>query len=156
MALTACALVVAVPTLSSCGFNYATDEVYTASAGTDIRTSRVDVLNAVIVSDQDNVGSFVATFSNNETKTGDRVTAIGGDVQATGFTGIRLAKGGFWSMAAKGPATVTGTFKAGDFVKVTIDFARAESVTFNVPVVRADGAYEGLAPSAPVQAQPTQ
>jgi hypothetical protein len=152
LAVTTCALVLAVPTLSSCGFNYATDEIYTTSAGTDIRSSRVDVLNAVIVADQDNVGNFVATFSNNETTKGDKVVAISGGPEdttfaATGFKPIPIVKGGFVALSRSGGVPVSGDFKPGDFVQVSIDFQNAESVTFNVPVVPAEGPYASLAPA---------
>jgi len=151
LALTAGALMLAVPTLSSCGFNYATDEIYTASAGTDVRTSDVDVLNAVIVSDQENVGAFIATFSNNNQKQPDRVVAIagGGDTTLTvsGMHPINLAPGGYVSLADNHQGIVVqGTFKAGDFVSVSVDFGNAESVTFLVPVVAAEGPYADLAP----------
>jgi len=156
LALTAGALALAVSTLSSCGFNYATDEIYQASAGTDVRTSTVDVLNAAIVASEDNVGNFVATFSNNDAVDGDRVTDIGAGVddptfKADGFKPFQLAPGGFINLAdnPKGiePTKVTGDFTPGQFVQVTIDFGHAESVTFLVPVVRDDGQWDGLAPT---------
>ena len=142
-----------VPTLSSCGFNYATDEIYTASAGTDVRTSMVDVLNAVIVAAEDNTGAFVATFSNNSTKNRDKVTGIAGGVDDPGFTSvgfkpISITPGGYVNLADKHRGVlVTGEFKPGDFVSVTIDFENAESVTFRVPVVSPEGPYEDLAPA---------
>ena len=63
------ALVLAAVTLSSCGFNYATDKVYTPAEGVNNRDSRVDVLNAAIVATEDGKGTFVASLSNNETPT---------------------------------------------------------------------------------------
>ena len=153
LALTAGALMLAVPTLSSCGFNYATDEIYTASAGTDVRTSAVDVLNAVIVSDKDNTGAFVATFSNNNKTTADKVTGLAGagddtDLSAIDLKPIDVAPGSYVNLAdGDQRVTVTGSFTAGDVVMVTIDFANAESVTFGVPVVKAEGPYADLAPN---------
>ena len=64
--LMAGALVLALPLLGSCGFNKATDKVYTPGAGTDDRTGDVDILSAVIVSAQPGSGTFIATLSNNE------------------------------------------------------------------------------------------
>ena len=151
-ALAAGALALAVPMLSSCGFNYATDEIYTASAGTDVRTSTVDVLSAVIVSDQDNVGAFVATFSNNNAKESDRVVALSGGEGTTltvsGMHPINLKPGSYVNLADRGGIVVQGTFAAGDFVSVSVDFGKAESVTFLVPVVAAEGPYADLGPSA--------
>jgi len=161
LALTAGALVLAVPTLSSCGFNYATDHIYTPSAGTDIRTSRVDVLNAVVVASEDNVGAFVATFSNNDAKEADKVTDIAGGVDdpslaSVGMKPITVPPGGYVNLATNHRGiTLTGDFKPGDFVTVTIDFATAASVTFLVPVVKDEGPYDGLAPSLTQDAVPS-
>jgi hypothetical protein len=54
------ALVLALPLLASCGFDKATDQVYTPGAGTDDRSGDVDVLSAVIVSAQPGPGTFIA------------------------------------------------------------------------------------------------
>lgn len=151
LALTAGALALAVPTLSSCGFNYATDEIYNAPAGTDARQGDVDVLSAVIVAAEEGRGSFVATFANNEASETDRVTAIAGGVDdptvtAVDFRPIQISEGGYVNLAEDGGITVTGDFSPGQFVQVSIDFAHAESVTLLVPVVNPEGPYEDLAP----------
>ena len=52
--------------LSSCGFDYATDRVYTPGAGPNDRDGQVDVLGAVVVSGQDGSGTLVASFANND------------------------------------------------------------------------------------------
>jgi len=151
LALTAGALALAVPTLSSCGFNYATDEIYNASAGTDARAGQVDVLSAVIVAAGDDEGVFVATFSNNDPMESDRVTAFAGGTDsptlaAEDFSPIPLAAGGYANLAETDGITVTGDFSPGEFVQVSIDFAHAESVTFLVPVVNPEGPYEDIVP----------
>jgi len=152
LALTAGALALAVPTLSSCGFNNATDKIYNAPAGTDARQGDVDVLSAVIVAAEEGKGSFVATFANNLATETNRVTAIAGGVDdptltAVDFSPIAITKGGYVNLADDGGVTVTGDFLPGDFVQVSIDFADAESVTLLVPVVNDEGPYAGLAPA---------
>ena len=64
-ALAAGALLLAAP-LSSCGFDNATERVYTPAAGANNRDATVDVLGAVIVSAEEGSGTFVATFVNND------------------------------------------------------------------------------------------
>src|SRR4051812_24707048 len=65
-------------TLSSCGFNVATDRVYTPAAGVNDRDARVDVLNAVVVSGQEGSGTLVASFANNNPTDRATVTSIEG------------------------------------------------------------------------------
>ena len=60
------ALVLAASALTSCGFDYATDRVYTPGAGTNDRDGSVDVLGAVVVSAEDGSGTLVASFSNDD------------------------------------------------------------------------------------------
>ena len=73
LALATGALVLAVPALTSCGFDYATDRIYTQAAGVNDRDATVDVLGAVVVSAEEGSGIFVASFSNNNNEErGDR------------------------------------------------------------------------------------
>ena len=65
LALSIGALVLAVPGVSACGFNYATDRENTIVNGTNDQDGTVDVLNAVIVSSEDGSGTFIASLSNN-------------------------------------------------------------------------------------------
>src|SRR5215210_2658341 len=65
LALSFGALVLAVPGVSACGFNYATDRQNTISNGSSNQDGVVDVLNAVIVSSEDGSGTFIASLSNN-------------------------------------------------------------------------------------------
>ena len=48
--------------LSACGFNYPTDRINNLVAGVDDRSGTVEVLNAAVVSQSDNSGTFVATL----------------------------------------------------------------------------------------------
>ena len=63
--VTAAAVVALAAPLSSCGFDYATDRVYTPASGANNREGEVDVLSAVVVSAAEGSGTFVASLSNN-------------------------------------------------------------------------------------------
>src|SRR6476659_10330101 len=149
IALTASALVLAAtPLLSSCGFNYATDRVYTPAAGVNNRDASVDVLGAVVVSAQDDSGTFIATFSiNGHTKKASVDTITGGNgssLQVANFNPISLDPGGLVNLATAGGVPVSGTFKAGDLVDMTITFGNGERADLSVPVVTDSGDYAGL------------
>ncbi len=141
-------LVLAAPLLTSCGFNYATDRVYTAADGVNQRDASVDVLGAVIVSKQDNSGTFIASFSNNNQEKSNTVESLqgadGNTLQAESFSPITVDKGGLVNLANQGGIPVSGSFKAGDFVPVTVGFGSGEQVSMKVLVVTDDGIYAGL------------
>ena len=141
-------LVLASPLLTSCGFNYATDRVYTPAAGVNNRDASVDVLGAVVVSAQDGSGTFIATFSNNDhTKKASVDTITGGNgssLQVANFKPISLDPGGLVNLATAGGVPVSGTFKAGDLVDMTITFGNGERADLSVPVVTDSGDYAGL------------
>lgn len=145
------ALLLAAPTLASCT-KHVTDEIYTPAAGVNGRDSRVDVLNAVIVSNEDHPGegTLVVTFVNNEVVAAgstankdDKLVAVGGNVTGTVKPVVTIPAGGLVVLAAKTAAIsnsvpgirVTGDFNLGDEVLVDFDFANAESVELKVPVV---------------------
>ena len=82
LALATCALAVCAPVLTSCGFDYATDRIYTPATGVNNREASIDVLGAVIVSAEDGSGTFVASFANNSTEEPATVEALEGVDQA--------------------------------------------------------------------------
>jgi len=135
--------------LSSCGFDYATDRVYTPGSGANNREAEVDVLSAVVVSAAKGSGTFVASLSNNSPDKEETFTAVAGqDASVTGaeFDPITIPAGGLVNLAEP-PAdiVVTGDFAAGDVVPLTVDFGNGERVSLNVPVVSNDtGYWEGM------------
>ena len=141
-------LLLAAPLLTSCGFNYATDRVYTAANGVNDREASVDVLGANIVSAQDNSGTFIATFSNNDPRKSNTVESLAGadgtTIQAESFSPITVKPGGLVNLSAQGGIPVSGSFKAGDFVPVTVSFGNGERATMQVLVVPDSGEYAGL------------
>src|SRR5688572_28722004 len=82
LALTVGAVVLAVPGVAACGFNYATDREYTPGNGVNHQSGKVDVLNAVIVSAEEGSGTFIATLSNN-TAEAIRLDSLSFDSQST-------------------------------------------------------------------------
>lgn len=149
IALTAGALVLAAtPLLSSCGFNYATDRVYTPATGVNDRDASVDVLGAVIVSAQDDSGTFIASFANNKALDPASVESMAGgqgsNLTVEPFSPVKIPAGGLVNLATAGGFHVSGSFKAGDFVPVSITFGSGETVDLQVPVVTDDGYYAGL------------
>ncbi|MBS45094.1 MAG: hypothetical protein CMH83_18380 [Nocardioides sp.] len=129
------------PLLSSCGFNYATDRINTISAGINNRDGGVDVLGAVVIAGQDDLGVFAATLANNSTEFGtDRVlTGLGTDateLQPIGdVTPVDVPAANAVSLFAEGGIPVTGSFTAGDFVAITLVFDDGQRTSMDVPVV---------------------
>ena len=148
--LVATALALAAPALTSCGFNYATDRVYTPGAGTNVRDNTVDVLGAVVVSAESGAGTLVTTFVNNlldEEATVTEITGVGddADVEFEGFSPITIAPNGLVNLATEDtPILVTGDFEDGAFL--TLDFVCADgtSAQLEVPTVPDCFEYAGL------------
>ncbi|MEV7430313.1 hypothetical protein AB0N29_11915 [Nocardioides sp. NPDC092400] len=156
------ALVLTVPALGSCGFNYATDRVTNYSNTANERSADVDVVGAVIVSEAAGSGTFLATLSNNPEADEDTLEAISGgsgvELEVADFEPYEIAEGGLVSMLQEGGVRVTGDFEPGDFVPLTLEFGNGESVELTVPVHPACDEYEGLddAPQADGAASTTE
>ena len=147
LALTAGALVLAVPGVASCGFNYATDRENTVSNGTSNKDGDVDVLNAVIVSSEEGSGTFVATLSNN---TPDQTISMNSlsfgsnsTTQVAAFDPIEVKPRAAVNLADGQGIKVSGEFASGDFVGVTVGFDNGETAALQVHVVVADDEYDG-------------
>ena len=147
IALSLGALILAVPGVASCGFNYATDRENTVSNGTSDKSGTVDVLNAVIVSQEDGSGTFIATLSNNSADETIHMTSLsfGGDstTQVAAFDPIEVKPHAVVNLADGQGIKISGDFKAGDFVALTVGFDNGESADMKVHVVVADDEYEG-------------
>jgi hypothetical protein len=167
IALALTGLVLAAPALTSCGFDYATDRVYTPAAGVNNQDTSVDVLGAVIVSGRDDSGTFIASFANNDVTQEATVESLAGaggtTIQPGSFSPIKIPAGGLVNLATEGGIPVTGTFTAGDFIPVTVTFGSGERATLTIPVVTDDGNYAGLdtsssgaGPSESESASPTE
>jgi len=144
------ALLLAATTLSSCGFNYATDRPYTPGAGTNDQDARVDILGAVVVSAQDGSGTLITTFSNNDADKPAEVTEIVGagddtDLEIGDFEPIEIPPGGLVNLAeADVPITVEGDFTTGQFLTLEFTLADGSSTTLDLPSMADCYEYAGL------------
>jgi hypothetical protein len=133
--------------LTGCGFSYPTDRVNNPVSGADDRDGTVEILNAAVVAQQPNSGTFVATFVNNsptktiglQSATGDN-TAIS-TVDAPSFS---LRPNAMLNLADKKGMAVSGTFALGQFVPITFTFDNGETANLQVPVVADAGQWAGL------------
>ncbi len=146
--LAAGALLLAAPTLSSCGFDYATDRVNTIGAGVNDRSADIDVLGAVIVASSPGSGTFTATLANNDNDEADTLVSLepGDEAELTvdAFEPVEIPAGGAVNLADTDGARVNGEFGAGDFISVAVGFEGGEQVTLEVPVVTPCYQYVGL------------
>jgi hypothetical protein len=139
--------------LSSCGFNYATDRVYTPAAGVNDHTTDVDVLGAVVVSGQEGSGTFVASFANNVQDKSSTVESLAGtgddaDLEVDEFEPIEIQPGDMVNLAVDGGIVVRGEFSPGDFVNVEITFGDGSTADMDLPVTPPCDEFEGLDTSA--------
>jgi hypothetical protein len=135
--------------LSSCGFDYATDRIYTPAQGANQRDASVDVLGAVIVAAQPDSGTFIATFVNGSSSEAASVESIIGNDQDQGVTApdfktLKLDPNALVNLATDGGPKVTGTFDIGNFVPMTIMFGDGTQVSIDVPVVPNCEEWSGL------------
>ncbi len=133
--------------LSACT-SATTDVVYTPAQGVTERDAEVDVLNALIVSDEEGEGRFIAGLANDNREAGDALVEVSGagedasvEVEMKGGA-IELEPGGFVQIADIGSQAdgvqviVSGdAVKPGYFVRLSLQFANAETVEMHVPVV---------------------
>ncbi|MFC6286046.1 hypothetical protein ACFP3Q_02455 [Nocardioides sp. GCM10027113] len=146
LALSTTALVLS--TLGACGFDEATNRVYTPGAGVNNRDASVDVLSAVIVSAEDGSGTFIATFVNNEELEAATVEEMAGagetTLDFTGFSPFEVPAAGAVNLNDEGGVEVEGDFDKGDFIPVSIRFGDGEQIEMDVVVVDNCGDYEGI------------
>lgn len=149
VATTAATIALAVPTLSACGFEMATDRVYTPAAGTNDRAGQVDVLGAVVVSTNPGSGTFIASLSNNSTDEAATLEGLSGEGVEAEVEPVEIPEGSLVNLAEP-PAEieVTGDLEAGDFLTLTLDFG-GERTEMEVPVVPNADDYAGLDGPAP-------
>ncbi len=148
LALTIAAVLFAVPSLASCGFNYATDREYTPANGANDQHGVVDVLNAVIVSQDEGSGTFLASFANGDPTTTIHLTSLdfgsNSTVEVADFDPVEIKPRQAVNLADGQGIKVQGEFAKGDFVALTVVFDNGESASIKVPVVDATGQWEGM------------
>ncbi len=148
--LAALLLAVSATAVAGCGFDVQTNAVYQPGTGADVRQGTTDVLAAVIVSPKVGQGVFVATLVDSSDTKGDKLTSV------TAGSGVQVASGATLpdmpvqtavNLADTGGIAMTGdaiTTVDSNYVKVTLNFANADPVTVNVPVVVDNGPYADL------------
>jgi hypothetical protein len=139
--------------LTACGFNYPTEKVNNVTSGVNYREGTVDILNAVIVSQEANSGTFIATFVNNDPTNTVTLQSISGDNTAVGQVDLSqplsVPPNGLVNLADTQGIPVSGTFALGQFVTLSFQFDDGSSATLDVPVVLDDGQWAGLDVSTP-------
>jgi len=164
LALAAGLLCLAVPVLSSCGFDYATDRPNViANGGYEIGNTGLRVLAARIVAPADGQGTFIATIALNPTAdavedaadapTLDQISAGPNstyDLTAKSFRPVAVGTTGAVNLAdpSVGGVAVTGDFKAGSIVPVKLSFSDGSSAVVQTPVVTKCGDYASIAPKS--------
>lgn len=143
-------LALSAPLLTACGFNAATDRVYTPAMGANNREVSVDVLGAVIVAAEDGSGSLVATLANNSSNRAAELTSV----QSTGQPVAQVEAGSVEipardavNLADAGGLPTSGEFALGQYVPLTFTFSTGdgtESVDMKVAVVPNTDEFAGL------------
>ena len=145
-------------TLTGCGtgFSAQTNQQYDAAVGSNHRGGEIDVLNALFVDNADGTATFSAAILNKGTNvhilnsvmtTTDAGTAIASTLTKPQELRSQLV----YSPGKKGDIVMTGSFPAGGFVKITLDFDGVAPLTINAPVVTRNSIYDNVAkrPAAP-------
>jgi hypothetical protein len=143
------ALVLAVPGLSACGFNYATDRENTIVNGTTNKDGVVDVLNALVVSSEEGSGTFIASLANNSPDEPISMDSLSfgsnSTVQVAPFDPIEVPAHGLVNLADDELGIkVSGDFAAGQFITLSVGFDNGETADMDVLIVAADDEYTGL------------
>jgi hypothetical protein len=148
LALTIAALLFAVPSLVSCGFNYATDREYTPANGANDQDGIVDVLNAVIVSQDEGSGTFLASLANNDPINTIHMTALdfgsNSTIEVADFDPVEIKPHQAVNLADGQGIKVQGDFAKGDFLPLAVVFDNGESASLQVLVVDATDQWEGM------------
>jgi len=135
--------------LSSCGFDPATNRVNTITPGTTNRDTSLDVLNAVVVSAEEGSGTFIASFVNNDLEEPATLEGLSpGDqesAQVVDFSPIEVPPNSLVNLAEDDQGVaVEGEFAAGDVVPMVVELAGGDVVELEVPVVSNCEEFEGL------------
>jgi hypothetical protein len=149
--LAAVAMVLLVPALAGCGFDYQTDQVYQPGVGVNDRSGDVDVLGAVVVSSLNGEGTFVASLVNKDTSDEDSlVTMTGTDLDVQLTAPVKLAPGTLVNLADSGAVSITGeTVQPGKFARLKLTFESGQTTEINAPVVPYSGEYSDVRLASP-------
>lgn len=143
------ALVLAVPALSACGFNYATEREYTPGNGTNYQHGVVDVLNAVIVAGEDGSGTFIASLSNNAPDESISLDALSfgsnSTIEVAPFDPVEVPPMTLVNLGEGQGIKVSGdNIVQGDFIELSLAFSNGETADMDVPIVATEYEYTNL------------
>lgn len=135
--LAAASLVLLLPGLGACGFDAQTNQVYQPAVGANEKGESVDVLGAVVVSEEEGSGTFVASLVNTALDQDDQLTGITGeDLEVELNEPVDLPADDIVNLADAGVALVTGEQVApGGYTRLTLEFGGGQKTEINVPVV---------------------
>jgi hypothetical protein len=137
------AVVLGLPALSlgltGCGFDAPTDQAYNPAAGVNVQEGEVDALNTIIVSGEDGTGTVVVTLANNNQEADDALAGVTGEGVQAEVGGDTVIPAAGLLVLDDGSLSVSGeSVTPGSFVPLTFEFDRAQSLSFDVPVVASD------------------
>ena len=150
LALAAGLLCLGAPVLSSCGFDYATDRPNVIShGGFHVTGDGMRVLATRIVAANSHQGIFIATIAMNPTTnpadaaSAAKLTGLAArqdspyTVKVGSFSPIAVTNTGAVNLAdpSVGGIPLTGDFKAGSSVPLTLTFSDGETISVQTPVV---------------------
>lgn len=149
--LAAASVALLLPTLGACGFGAQTNQVYQPAVGANEKGASVDVLGAVVVSEEKGSGTFVASLVNTEVDKDDELTGITGqDVQVELSEPVELRADDIVNLADRGVASVTGDRIApGLYTRLTLEFASGQQTEINVPIVAPEEEFSEVKPAEP-------
>ena len=163
LALAAGLVALGAPVLSSCGFDYATDRPNViAHGGFHVDGDGMRVLATRIVAADSHAGVFIATIAlnptaNAATDAADAPTLTGlaardsaYSVQVGDFKPIAVGDTGAVNLAdpSIGGIPLTGDFKAGSSVPLTLTFSDGEQISIQTPVVTRCHEFADVVPQA--------
>ena len=149
--LAAASLALLLPTLAACGFGAQTNQVYQPAVGANEKGDSVDVLGAVVVSEEEGSGTFVASLVNTELDKDDELTGITGqDVEVQLSEPVELKADSIVNLAEEGVALVTGDrITAGLYTRLTLQFGSGQETEVNVPIVAPEEEFSDVTPAEP-------
>jgi hypothetical protein len=138
--------------LSACGFGEQTYQQYQPAAGANYRSPTIDVLNTLLVANADKSATLSASIINNTGADQSLSSVTVDSLDGSKTLQVRSTKSllplpkdfaaPLGQASDAGGFVVTDGAKPGYYVKVTLNFTDAESVTIDAPVVARTADYD--------------
>lgn len=132
--------------VATTNFDAQTDQIYSAADGANDRSGSVDVLNALVVSEEPGTGRVIAGLVNNEALQPDELTGVRGVGDSAELTvsvdegETEIPASGLLQLADDGSAVVSVSgdpelVAPGGYVELAFSFAEGEEIEIDVPVL---------------------